>query len=865
MRLKSLKTITGLILALCCLPMAAEELPVIKKTSQISVGTLPNNVRFYLAENSTTKGYANFTLVQKGVADVSRSRRVLRKLPHFVDVAPYQFLSSKGIGYGPDGYVSYPDGNTVFSFNDVPTFDAAACDSTILLIFDLVNEFDGEQAVVVCGDISRSEIEAKLHVFSLNVSPRNSLASRKAYSWEPSENIRFVHTLNNTRNLVELSFIWDSPRTPQDRMNTPQPLVSYMYAQQLGHVLRKRVSRRFMRDNIPLSSFDVRYSDSAASSGDERFTYSISVDGKDLNRAVHVMAAIFSELDSEGASWEEFNDAKNSILSAAAKRLSTPVTNSMLTDECKSSFLYGSNMPASDAVLNFFKGRKLPQDKDLSLFNSFVSALLDSRRALTIHCDSPRGEEINGNAILSSFVSSWGGTSDPESAAGAYKASHGDTLSLISPRGHRVKVKSETTDPVSGGTIWSFSNGTRVIFKKTSQKGFFYYGLMLKGGYSYVPEIGFGESAFVGDMMSLYKVGGMAPNDFHNMLDANGINLSGMTSLTDLQLVGSAPVDKLDLLMRALLTYSRDRVPDKEAFDYYRACEKLRQERTRLSNDGIIAAIDSTMCPDYYYPDTKSVNLLREDLPERVNAYLSRQFSKFNDGLLLIIGDFDSGELKSVLGKYLGNFSVSDAFSVRPKVEYNLRGGWSTYNIEASRSSVGSGEVCVNVGMATCTPFTIKSYNAFLMASTAMKRNIISALSEVGMHVDVSMNAQAFPAERLSFFITCRPCAVEGLPEGITPAGPLEVLGALRSAISGVYARSVTPGELAGLKTTLLNGMANHLANPDFLTSAVMMRNSECKDVVSNYKESINSVTLEDVNSVLHDLDFGTRVEYVIH
>ena len=315
MRLKSLKTITGLILALCCLPMAAEELPVIKKTSQISVGTLPNNVRFYLAENSTTKGYANFTLVQKGVADVSRSRRVLRKLPHFVDVAPYQFLSSKGIGYGPDGYVSYPDGNTVFSFNDVPTFDAAACDSTILLIFDLVNEFDGEQAVVVCGDISRSEIEAKLHVFSLNVSPRNSLASRKAYSWEPSENIRFVHTLNNTRNLVELSFIWDSPRTPQDRMNTPQPLVSYMYAQQLGHVLRKRVSRRFMRDNIPLSSFDVRYSDSAASSGDERFTYSISVDGKDLNRAVHVMAAIFSELDSEGASWEEVNDAKRAASS----------------------------------------------------------------------------------------------------------------------------------------------------------------------------------------------------------------------------------------------------------------------------------------------------------------------------------------------------------------------------------------------------------------------------------------------------------------------------------------------------------------------------------------------------------------------
>lgn len=858
MRLQSL--IIGFFLALCCLQVPAEELPVIKKSSQITIGTLPNNVRFYLAENSTTKGYANFMLVQKGGADISRSRSLLRRLPHFTDITPYNFLSSKGIGYGPEGYVSYPDGNTVFSFNEVPTFDTAACDSTILLIFDLVSEYDGEQAVVVCGDISQKEIESKLYVFSLNVSPRNSLAGRKPYSWEPSENIRFVHTRNNTRDLVELSFVWDSPRTPQDRMNTPQPLVSYMFAQELGHVLRRRVSRRFMQGGIPLAALDVRYSDSSASSGDEQYEFCISIGRKDLDKAVHLMSAIFSELDSDGASWEEFNDAKNSMLAASGKQLSAPITNSMLADQCKSSFLYGSNIPAPDAVLNFFKGRKLEPERELTLFNGFVSSLLDSQRGLTIRCDAPNGV-INGDAVLSSFVSSWGGTGE----TGSFKSSYGDTLSLLSAKGHRVKVKSETTDPVSGGAIWSFSNGTRVIFKKTGQKGFFNYGLLLRGGYSYVPEIGFGESAFVGDMMGLYKVAGMSPSDFHNMLDANGIDLTGMATLTDLQLSGSAPSDKLELLMRALLSFSRDRVPDKEAFDYYRACEKLRQERTRLSNDGIIAAIDSTMCPDYYYPDTKSVNLLREDLPERVDAYLSRQFEKFNDGLLLIIGDFDPEELQSVLGKYLGNFHVSDAFSVRPKVEYNLRGGWSTYNVEASRSSVGSGEVCVNVGMATCKPFTISSYNAFLIASTAMKRNIITALSEVGMHADVSMNAQVFPAERLSFFVTCRPCAIEGLPEGIKPAEPVEVLGALRSAISGVYARSVTAEELKGLKTTLLNGMANHLADPAFLTSAVFMRNSECKDIVSNYTASINAVTLEDVNSVLHDLDFGTKVEYVIH
>ena len=109
----------------------------------------------------------------------------------------------------------------------------------------------------------------------------------------------------------------------------------------------------------------------------------------------------------------------------------------------------------------------------------------------------------------------------------------------------------------------------------------------------YVPDIGPGESSFVGDVMGLFRISGMSALDFHNMLDANGIEMHGLASLTDMKLLGTAPSDKLELLLKVLLSYSRDRRPDKEAFAYYKECEKLRQERTRLSRDGIIAAIDS--------------------------------------------------------------------------------------------------------------------------------------------------------------------------------------------------------------------------------------------------------------------------------
>ena len=356
----------------------------------------------------------------------------------------------------------------------------------------------------------------------------------------------------------------------------------------------------------------------------------------------------------------------------------------------------------------------------------------------------------------------------------------------------------------------------------------------------------------------------MGSSEFSDMLAANGIDMACEASLTDFKVIGQAPTDKLELLMRSLLSYSRDRRPDTAAFEYYKACERLRQERIRQSREGIMAAIDSTMSPWYYYPSTKNVDRLRDDLPMRVDSYLTAAFSKFNDGLLVIMGDIAPEQLQKVLCRYLGSFSVSPAFSVRPKVEYRIKPGWSTYTVDASHSPVGNGEACVNVGMAMLQSFTIHSYSAFLVAALAMKQAIVESLAPVGMYAEVTADAMVFPTERLSFYVTCRACAEDGLPAGVLPAEPFEVLRALRRGISRASRGSLTQTKLDMLKAAMVNNMESLIQQPEFLIRAVMMRGSECKDIVSDYKAAIGAVTLADVNAILHDLDYGSKVEYII-
>ena len=856
-------SIASVVFLLAAVLSFGQDRGVIGRSSAVKVGMLSNGVRYYLAQGNTSKGYANFVLVQKGTASADVSRGLLLKLEHFRKQAPYRFLASKGVGYGPDGLVSYPDGNTVYNFRGVPTFDKAAVDSTILLVFDLVRSYEGEQAIVIAGDFPQAELESKLYLFSLTVTPRKASATRRQYRWQPENGPVFIHTENNSARLAGLSLTWNSPRTPDDRLLTAQPLVLQMYAAQLGKVVEKRLRRSFVRDNIPLAGFDFRYYGSSATSGDEKYEFTVRFPIEDLERASALIAAEFASIDTFGASEAELFDARMEVLGSADKTLSVPYGNDALAGECVSAFLYGTNIISAEDVRGFFSRRQMASGRELQLFNRFASALIDPHRALSIRCDTPQGE-LDGGKFTSDFLMAWKDASTGPAPERSGLTSYSDTLKLLLPGKEKVSLKSTTSDPVTGGSIWTFSNGTRVIFKRTARKGMLDYGLLLKGGYSYVPGIGPGESAFVGDVAGLCRISGMDSHAFSEMLSANGIDMSCEASLTDFKVIGQAPSDKLELLMRALLSYARDRKPDTTAFRYYKECERLMQERIRQSRMGIIAAIDSTMSPWYYYPSTKSVDKLGDDLPQRVDSYLKAEFDKFNDGLLVIMGDIAPDKLQKVLCRFLGAFSVSPAFSVRPKVQYEIRPGWSTYTVEGAHSSVGSGETCVNVGMATRQSFTIHSYNAFLIAALAMKQTIVESLASVGMYAEVTADAQVFPVERLSFYVTCRPCAEDGLPAGMIPAEPYEVLRALRMGISRASRGKLTPSQLSVLKTAMTCNMESYILQPEFLIRAVMMRNSECKDIVSDYKAAIASVSLSDVNAILHDLDFGSKVEYII-
>ena len=152
--------------------MPAQNLPALQNDAAITVGALQNGISYYLVTNPAMKGIADYALVRKGAADTLSTRKELSSLPHFNKTVPYRFLARKGIGCRPEGYFTIEEGHTVFRFDEVPVFDAAAADTTLLMLFDLIGNQPFQHAIVIAGDINAANILQKMNVFQMMVPAR---------------------------------------------------------------------------------------------------------------------------------------------------------------------------------------------------------------------------------------------------------------------------------------------------------------------------------------------------------------------------------------------------------------------------------------------------------------------------------------------------------------------------------------------------------------------------------------------------------------------------------------------------------------------------------------------------------------------
>ena len=462
---------------------------------------------------------------------------------------------------------------------------------------------------------------------------------------------------------------------------------------------------------------------------------------------------------------------------------------------------------------------------------SVASSRPEYNKFLTSHRLSDEEELGLFNNYVKAFLKDYSGKSKAEDIPAI-------DFNLLRTR-TKNKVKAETTEPVTGGAMWILSNEVRVICKSTQPKGRFSYSLVIRGGFSEIPGLGAGEGPYVGDMLGLFDISGMKWYDFKHSLNIRGISMDCKVSISDMEIYGSAPTSELRTLLVALASVANERSLNSDAFGQYN--EGLKKKGNEVNP---AASADRLMRPDYRYTQFRYLHSLPGDFPSRVEKYFDTQFSRVNDGVIILVGDLDPLDARKTVEQTTGGFLTSRAYSVRPMVQYVMRSGNSSITLNSPNRNTQRADIVISAEM----PVTSASYMALKIARIELENRLRATLKNAEISVEETI--EYFPSERVFVAVSCR-----------EPKNPVMLMVDLKAAVEDALKTDIREDALKADKSALTDELGRRLSGPRGTIEAARLRYSDGKDFMNGYKGKVSGVKSSDVNAVFRDLVSGSSVD----
>ena len=707
----------------------------------------------------------------------------------------------------------YTGNETVFSLEDVLTSAEQSVDSTLLLIMKQVeaDAVPADQAVVVSGDVDAASVIMKLKYMSLMIAS-SAPSPLPDYKWEGDGKLNVSSVRDTLKGLSTVRCEWNAARAPWEYMNTVQSAIYEKAVWEMGKVAQMWIRRNLRELGVPVADVMFRYSGNVRGVVDEKLAVEVTVALRDEMVAENQMLAVLSALDQGNVADSDLLLAENEYMLSLERLSGRPVIdNGEYVRMCTDAFLYNRPLSGARERLNYFVSKDVPEASRKNIFTGIVSALLD------VASLTDTVAQVSSGIMLS------------------------DTLALPG-MGVKQKVKSSRKDPFSGGVVWTFANGFKVIYKKMPTGRTLYYSLSLNGGYANVDDLCRGEGAYMSDFIDNSWICGMRGREFKDLLQLSGMTMKSRVNLHNTVISGQVKDRNAGLMMKGILAVAGGCKVDTASVKYYVESERLSQ----LVHKGkdVRAALDSLMCPGYRYTSFKTEEGLQESTFDKAEILFESLVFKMNDGILVIVGDMSESELKKLLQMYVGGFKVKSVASRRPSLQYRPMSSWMEYSVEGYRNAAV-------VAVSGMVPMTASNHFAAEIAAMMMERKVKERFADRNIAVRLSYARNIYPDERFSIFVMMEgDCSQEDAAE-------------IRKVL-GECSRDLDERIIQAYKNYVKNAYALQMQNPEYWMRVIPLRHMEGKDFTTGYAAKIDAVTTAQVKDIFKTLEDGAGVEYII-
>ncbi len=506
------------------------------------------------------------------------------------------------------------------------------------------------QGIVVVGDIDVKEVEKKIKKIFGKIKKAKNPAERVYYPVDDNKEMIFSQQIDKEQQNYMLQLMYKHDVPSRDQRNTKEYIVENTKRSFAIGMLNSRFGEIMSKENPPYMRAGVGYSDFGVAQTKKAFTVMVQCKPEQIMEAIPM---VFTEVERArrfGFTEPEFKRVKESMIAGMdswyAER--DKRTSEYYIQNCVRHFLDEIDMMAPEDEYKL--SIEIINSLTLEEINKVIPSLhREDNRVAVSFAPEREGMTYPGKNDIEQLLSMVG-----NARIAPYEDNAVDAPLLENiPEGGKV-VKSE--EGKWGSTIWTLSNGIKVILKPTDfQADKLSVAGYKVGGTNRYPD---SEKVNIGMLSALSSIGGYGAFDATQL----GKKLSGSTASAnvssgpyyDVISAGCSPKDAEEMFQLMYLKYTSPRKDEKAYESYTTRMRNSLKDRNLNPN----TALNDTMVVAMYGNHPRVQPFVAADVDkvnyDRVLELYKDRTSDATGYMFFIVGNIDLDAIKPLVERYIG-------------------------------------------------------------------------------------------------------------------------------------------------------------------------------------------------------------------
>ncbi len=528
------------------------------------------------------------------------------------------------------------------------------------------------QGIVVVGDVDVDAIEKQIVDKFSKIKLDPNRAERKYFPVpDNKEPIVAMATDVEARNTQIMLFYKHDP-IPDEIKNTQAGYIMNGLTNVASMMLNERLSEISQKPNAPFTFAYAYDSDYFVAKTKDAWTV---IAGSAEDKIEEALAAIVRETErvkKHGFTASEYERAKANLLKNVENSYNNrdKQKNSAYSQEYVSNFTDGEPIPGIEFEYNLLNS--LAPNIPVEAINQVIQGLIGEDN-IVIAVTGPEKEGLvypSEEKLLNVLKT----VKAENIEAYVEQVSNEPLISTLPTPGTIVKSEKDAS---FDATVWTLSNGVKVVMKKTDFKDDeIRMTASSFGGTAQYAEKDPVNAKVMGQVITLGGVGNFSATELPKVLAGKNANVRPQVGLTTQGFSGSSSIKDFETMLQLVYLYFTAPRSDKDAFDSF--MQRMDVQLKNQEAEPMIAfsdAITKALYGDLTYTQRLKHNQLSEINYERIMQMYKQMFNNPGSFVFTFVGNIDEEAMKPMILQYLGSMKGQHAENTFLKIPMNFKSG----------------------------------------------------------------------------------------------------------------------------------------------------------------------------------------------